>query len=45
MTFTHDDYVAAILELEYEFKSYTAREYLQAVLLLEAEMVPIACPT
>ena len=40
MSFTHDEYVLAILELELEFSpSFSAMQYLDAILRLEAEFV------
>ena len=40
MSFTHDEYVLAILELEPEFSpSFSAMQYLDAILRLEAEFV------
>ena len=43
MSFTHDEYVLAILELELEFSpSFSTMQYLDAILRLEAEFVFIS---
>ena len=43
MSFTHDEYVLAILELELQFSpSFSAMQYLDAILRLEAEFVFIS---
>jgi len=45
MSFTHDEYVRAILELEPVFlPHFTAMQYTDAILRLEAEFVPIPIP-
>lgn len=39
MTFTHDEYVAAILELSAEFQVFSAQQYIEAMVSLEQEFV------
>jgi hypothetical protein len=44
MSFTHDEYVQAILKLQFEFAlpSFTATEYAEAIRVLAGEFVQVS---